>query len=121
MNLREQLLIIEALHMLENICFTDEVMESEMAETPVTDEIEALVAKIEAMPIGVPLNDLPEHLLKAIDNRRWDIWESDPKEHTVGESEDDSVMGSWIGYPLVQEIDDWLTGQGINYAVFTTE
>ena len=121
MNLREQQLIINALCLLKSTYFANEVMESKMAETPLTDEVRALMDKIGAEPISVPLNDLPEHLLKAIDNRRWDIWESNAKEYTVGESDDDSVIGSWIGYSLVQEIDAWLTGQGISYAVFTAE
>lgn len=124
MNLREKLLTTNALYMLESACHGEELhydMESELGGTPEPDEVRALMDKIEAMPIGVPLNDLPDHLSKAIDNRRWDIWESDPKEYTVGESKDDSVIGSWIGYALVQEIDAWLTAQGISYALFTTE
>ena len=49
---REQQLMIEALHMLESACFTDEIMKSEMAETPVTDEIEDLVGKIYSKEIA---------------------------------------------------------------------
>lgn len=120
LNLREQLLITNALYMMEGEDLHHE-MESELGGTPDPDEVRALMDKIAAMPIHVPMNDLPDRFHKAIDNRRWDIWENDPKEHRVGESEDDSVIGSWIGYALVQEIDAWLTAQGIGYALFTTE
>jgi len=108
MNLREQELMTQALYMLECAC-----------AGAVTDEVSALMDKIASLPIDVPLSDLPAHLRDAVIDHRWNIWEDDAREHTVGESEDDSVMGSWIGYPLVQEIDAWLTAQGINYAVFT--
>ena len=110
MNLREQQLMIQALSMLESAC---------AGAGAVTDEVRALMDKIASMPIDVPLNDLPEHLWRDLADNRWNIWEGDPWEHLVGESEDDSVMGSWIGYALVQEIDSWLTAQGINYALFT--
>ena len=118
LNLREQLLVINALYMMEGEDLPYEV-ELELGGIPDVDEVHTLMEKIASAPVSVSLSDLP--LGEAIADKRWEIWQDDPWEHTVGESEDDSVMGSWIGYDLVQEIDAWLTTQGINYAVFTKE
>lgn len=122
MNLREQKLIKYGLLVLEGLCFANELhheVESELGGTPDPDEVRKLMEKIDSSPIEVSLHDLPEHLCNAIASRRWEVWESDPWEYNIGESEDDSVIGSWIGYDLVREIDTWLVDRGIVYAVFS--
>jgi len=109
LNLREQLLITNALYMMEG----EDLHPNEL------NEVQALMDKIGAAPIGICMGNLPQHLHRAVVDNRYDIWGYGAREYTVGESEDDSVIGSWIGYAFVQEIDVWLITQEINYAVFT--
>jgi hypothetical protein len=68
---------------------------------------------IRAGPIDIFVGDLPH--FDVILNMRWDIWQNDPWEYNVGESEDDSVIGSWIGYEKIADIDRKLNELGLKY------
>jgi len=119
MNLRQQLLITNALYLLEGLCYGNELhhdMESELGGTPNPDEVRSLMDHIEGQPIDVRLMDLPDHLAEAIGDHRWDIWQDDPWDYDVGE--EDSVIGSWIGSSRVKEIDVCLQSMGILHARF---
>ena len=108
MNVRQQLLIIKALFLLE--------MEQELDGISDPEEIQNLINNIKLWPIRVQLLDLPDHLAQVIRCYRWDVWENDPWDYDVGER--DSVIESYIGPNLIKEIDVCLQDMGIKHARF---